>query len=182
MRGACFIRSLGQKPQDIIGSTKGHLLDYISRSQRHVTRSTFSAELFAACDACDHALLLATTLHEIANGAITKTQARALREQGGHLIPIALFVDAMSVQSAVSATFVKVPAEKSLLSHVQYLRELLDNRVLHSIIWQDTRDMLSDGLTKGAVDRTLLHQLMAGEVLVKHESKLWQPNVKHNVH
>ena len=50
--------------------------------------------------------------------------------------------------AAVAAAVVKVPAEKSLLSHVQYLRELLDQRVLHTLVWLDTRDMGADGLPK----------------------------------
>ena len=49
--------------------------------------------------------------------------------------------------------FVKPPTEKSMLTHVQYLRELLDTKVLASLSWCDTRDMLADGLTKGKVDR-----------------------------
>ena len=57
----------------------------------------------------------------------------------------------MSVFAAVSAVFIKTPAEKSLLCHVQFLRELLDYGVLAAIVWLDTRDMLSDGLTKGSV-------------------------------
>ena len=62
-----------------------------------------------------------------------------------------LYVDAMSVFAAVTATFVKTPAEKSLLSHVQFLRVVLDNGCLRYMAWLDTRDMTSDGLTKGAV-------------------------------
>ena len=62
-----------------------------------------------------------------------------------------LFVDAMSVHAAVTSTFVKTPAEKSLLCHVQFRRETLDRKTLISLIWIDTRDMVSDGLTKGAV-------------------------------
>ena len=54
----------------------------------------------------------------------------------------------MSVFAAVTAVFVKTPAEKSLLCHVQFLRELLDRGVLAAIVWLDTRDMLADGLTK----------------------------------
>ena len=53
----------------------------------------------------------------------------------------------MSVSAAVTAVFIKTPAEKSLLCHVQFLRELLDHGVLAAIVWLDTRDMLADGLT-----------------------------------
>ena len=86
-----------------------------------------------------------------------------------------LYLDALSVYAAVTATNIKVPAEKSLLSHVQFLRECLDNRLLSAIVWLDTRDMYADGLTKGAVERTLLHMLMNGQVEFKHECKAWFP-------
>jgi len=63
--------------------------------------------------------------------------------EGGY-IPVALYLDAKSVFAAVSATFVKQPAEKSLLCRVQYLREFLDKRVLQYLFWLDTRDMGAD--------------------------------------
>ena len=60
-------------------------------------------------------------------------------------------IDAMSVYAAVTATYIKHPAEKGLLSHVQFTRELLDTGVLKDLLWIDTRDMSSDGSTKGRV-------------------------------
>ena len=85
-----------------------------------------------------------------------------MRDTGGYAIPMTLQTDAMSVYAAVTATYIKNPAGKGLLSHVQFIRELLDTGVLKALLWIDTRDMSSDGLTKGSVDRMLLHQLMAG--------------------
>ena len=89
------------------------------------------------------------------------------------MIPLILLVDAMSVFAAVTATFVKIPAEKSLLCHIQFIRELLDQGTLKAMIWADTRDMSADGLTKGAVERTALHQLLDGLMVIQHEMKLW---------
>ena len=57
-------------------------------------------------------------------------EARALRDDGGYCIPMVLYVDAMSVFAAITATYIKHPAEKGLLSHVQFVRELLDSGVL----------------------------------------------------
>ena len=74
----------------------------------------------------------------------------------------------------MTATFVKIPAEKSLLSHVQYLRELLDTKLLDALIWIDTRDMVADGLTKGAVERAAIHACMNGKWDVIHEAKVWK--------
>ena len=84
-----------------------------------------------------------------------------------------LYVDAMSVFAAVTATFVKTPAEKSLLSGVQYLRELLDSWTLHAIAWLDTRDMIADGSTKGAISRKDLMTLMDGVVSIIRAPKSW---------
>ena len=88
----------------------------------------------------------------------------------------------MSVFAAVTATFVKEPAEKALWSHVKYLRELLDNHVLAHIVWLGTRDMTSDGLTKGAIDRTLLHAAMSGSMSIGHECRSWHAKVNKSRH
>ena len=61
---------------------------------------------------------------------------------------MALYVDAMSVFAATTATFIKTPAEKSLLCHVQFLRDLLDKKVLTSLLWIDTRDMIPSVLRR----------------------------------
>ena len=154
-----------------------HLLDYYCKKQRHVTRSTFGAELYAACDAADHCMLLAQLLHEVEHGSMTAAEARQYREHGGWKVPIVLGIDAMSVFAGVTAAQLKVPAEKGLWSHVQYLRELLDNGVLFSLYWIDTRDMHADGLTKGSVDRAALIAIMSGIARFQHEFKSWRPKM-----
>ncbi len=60
---------------------------------------------------------------------------------------------------------------------MQFIRELLDTGVLKALLWIDTRDMSSDGLTKGSVDRFLLHQLVDGYHKYKHECKVWSSNL-----
>ena len=87
-------------------------------------------------------------------------------------------IDAMSVYAAVTATNLKIPAEKSLWSHVQYVRELLETGVLEYLLWIDTRDMWSDGLTKGTVERVYLHELMRGLLHNRHAFKAWAPKVR----
>ena len=78
----------------------------------------------------------------------------------------------------MTAVFVKTPAEKSLLCHVQFLRELLDHGVLEAIVWLDTRDMFADGLTKGAVPRDALLHILDGAYNLTHEPKVWKPKVR----
>ncbi len=64
------------------------------------------------------------------------------------------------MHSAVEAKETKTPAEASLLTSVQSVRELLDLKRLRALHWIDTRDMLADGLTKGAVPRDAIIQLL----------------------
>ena len=69
-------------------------------------------------------------------------------------------IDARGVHSAIEAKETKTPAESSLLSSVQSVRELLDLKRLRALHWIDTRDMLGDGLTKGAVQRDAIILLL----------------------
>jgi hypothetical protein len=39
----------------------------------------------------------------------------------------------------------------------------------------DTRDMLADGMTKGAVERKDIHAAMNGEVVNNHMMRMWKP-------
>ena len=86
-------------------------------------------------------------------------------------------IDALSVFATITATYIKAPAEKGLLSHVQFVRELLDSHVLSVLSWLDTRDMIADGLTKGSIDRLALHTLMDGSITYTQEPKCWSSKV-----
>ena len=173
LRGALFLRGEGIDQSAFSQNTTVHILDWACRSQRHVTRSTFSAELLAGGDAVDQGLLTSHMLLELESGPISMQEARNRRMQGGY-IPTSLYLDAKSVYAAIIATFIKPPAEKSLLCHIQYIRELLDKGVIQYLFWIDTRDMISDGLTKGAVDRDALHALMDGVQKIQHAYEQWK--------
>ena len=151
-----------------------NILDYAARKQQHVTRSTFAAELFSACDGVDHGLLVTITLHEIERGSRSAGEARRLREEGGLAFNMWLCIDAMSVLAAMTAEAVRAPAEKSLIGHLLWLRELADRGILTGAAWVDTRDMLSDGLTKGSVDRSLIDSALNGKWVLNHTPKEWQ--------
>ena len=72
-----------------------------------------------------------------------------MAENGGFSRRTVLFTDS---NSAVTATEVELPKEKHLYT-VMKIREWLDKRVVHEIVWIDTRSMVCDGLTKGSVNR-----------------------------
>ena len=157
-------------------SAKVHLIDFLTKKVSNVTRSTFSSELFSSCDAADHALLLRQIVHEFENGCLTAEQARRLREgQLASTVSIDLAIDAMSVYAAVTAVHIKIPSEKSLLGHLQFLRELLDKGVINSLYWIDTRDMAADGMTKGSIQRTAITSAMSGSIVFSHPYKCWKP-------
>ena len=175
MRGAIFVRCSGTDASDMVKTTKGHLIEFKNGAQRRVNRSTFIAELQSACDTQDKGFLIAQLLHEACTGDISAASGKDKRDNGGYQVPMALYIDALSVYTAITATFVKIPAENGALCHLLYLRELMEHNVLFALIWTDTRDMLADGLTKGSVDREALHQLMNGDVVVTKDMKMWRP-------
>ena len=88
---------------------------------------------------------------------------------------MALYVDAQSVFVAITSTYIKIPADNGVLSHIQYARELLDTRVLQWLFWVDTRDMCADGLTKGSISREAIHDIMEGQLNLLKGTQGWTP-------
>ena len=83
LRGAVFCRGLGQSAESFAGkSSVVHVIDWACKSQRHVTRSTFSAELLGGGDAIDHGNLLSHLLYELEVGPLTAAEARNRRMTG----------------------------------------------------------------------------------------------------
>eukprot|EP00971_Amphidinium_carterae_P211236 4191430-Amphidinium_carterae.1 len=68
-------------------TTQCHLLAWSSSSQKRVTRSTFTSELYAAIDGYDEAVLLAQILRETQSGRATAADARLYSEQRGGAPP-----------------------------------------------------------------------------------------------
>ena len=112
-------------------------------------------------------------MHEICTGNTSISVARQLRENGGYAIPMALYVDAQSVFITITSTYIKIPADNGVLSHIQYVRELLDTRVLLKLFWVDTRDMCADGLTKGSISREAIQDVMNGQLNLLKGTKGW---------
>ena len=85
-------------------------------------------------------------------------------------------IDAEGVYKSLTSRDLKTPAEKTLLGHVCYIRELLQLGLIASLQWCDTRDMTADGHTKGCIDRTLILELMRGYQKFVHEVKSYRPH------
>ena len=123
-------------------------------------------------------MMLRQIVHEFQHGATSAADARALRESSARsTVRLGVVIDATSVYSATAASHIKIPAEKSLLSHLQYVRELLDRGILSYLAWCDTRDMLADALTKGSPDRNRLISSLSGIVYADHALHLWKPKI-----
>jgi len=173
LRGFVALRACSK---DLCSGQKApvHLLDYGSKQQRHVVRATFSAELYACTDTLDIGILQAVALDELLCGmSISVTDAKSAIERGPTHIKIYIVVDAMSVFTATTAPSLKVPAESSTFLHLKWIRELLDRHIFAAIAWCDTRCMVADGLTKGSVDREVLHDCMSGSWNIV-DLKLWR--------
>jgi hypothetical protein len=166
-RGANYMR-LGK---DRNGKEICHLIDWDCGSIKTVTRSTFVSELQAAISATDSSLMLALTFHEIAKGPVTPKEGMLLRESGKSIVSVRVCIDAMSVFSALSSDRIKPPAEKSMLCHLLWIKELLTCGALSEFRWVDTRDMTADGHTKGSIPREAILAVASGMLTRLHAHK-----------
>ena len=76
--------------------------------------------------------------------------------------PIDICIDAISVYDKLSCADLSIPSETSLLIHVYNIRDRLQNRCLHGVLWVDTRYMVAEGLNKGSVPRVAPRDAMSG--------------------
>ena len=121
-----------------------------------VVRSTYAAELLSLLDAIGQGNLVATAIEEIQSGAMTARQLLERHAECERSIEHDAGIDARAVFDGVTATQPRTPAEKPLFLHALAVREHLEAGHLSRLWWFDTRAMLADGLTKGAVDREAL--------------------------
>ena len=82
-----------------------------------------------------------------------------LLEEGQLYAPLGSCVDAKAVYDPISATDACELAGSSSKLHPISVRDRLAYGLIRKFFWVDTSDMLADGLTKGGIDRTLLHNV-----------------------
>ena len=159
--------------RDGVPGGKMHLLDFYSRKQTRVNRSTFSAELNALLEATDLGLVLCCFAGEVVHGTTSARELARSVEIGNLPFPLHLVGDAHAVFSAIVASEISVPNERTMLFGVKAVRDYLDTKKITALHRVDTRDMLADGLTKGTISRDcLLLALKDGEWRVKHTEQL----------
>lgn len=138
------------------------VLDYFSRRQSHVCRSTYAAELHALLDGTNQALLIRNVFSEIMQGPMTAAELSDAQLHGRHPMAVWACIDAKAVFDSIVGEPVKTPADAHLLVHALKVREWLDDGNLGKLWWVDTRDMVTDGMTKGVVNRSALLLLAEG--------------------
>ena len=111
------------------------------------------------------------TLIEIASGVKTTEQIKRYREQGELEFDVTLTIVAEGVYKSLVNRDLRTPAEKTLLGHVAWIREMLQKKVIKRFQWCDARDMVADGHTKGNIDRTALINAMKGEPEYLYETR-----------
>ena len=180
MRGLCLLRR-GDRPNN-----KGkavHLLDSVCKSHRLTVRSSYGAEMLAAAHGYDDAYPTLLTLIELKQGVLKPETLKRYRETGGLnlVLKVTLTIDAEGVYKSLTSRDLKTPAEKTLLGHVCWLREMLTLGLINTLQWCDTRDMTADGHTKGSIDRELLLEVMIGKQSFKHDTQRHTPHRKTEV-
>ena len=154
--------------------TKMHIIEYYSRKQRRVCRSTFSAELNGGADAYETARLISITWSAIYSPGKSAAQLSIDEGAGQLLIKIDLYIDCFSIFESLSQEQVRVPSEQTLILLLLSLKEALVSRQLRALVWVDTRDQLADALTKGAITRRdLVKAFCEGCWILKHDIKVF---------
>jgi hypothetical protein len=138
------------------------LLAYKSARSKRVASSTMSAETLAGCAGTEECSFIQYWFHEI------KVPTIGVKEL--LYMPCNVFmkqlpcVDCMDLYKMLIAPAQTLPSNKSLALYLSSLREDRHAERIASWVWVDTRDMLSNPLTKlesdGQIDWKLLRQVL----------------------
>ena len=148
-----------------------HIIEFSSRKQRRICRSTYAAELNAMADSLEITRLIAMTLSSCLHPYPDAKTLQQAEDNGQLAVPIEVCTDCRSVFDSLRATDTKVPTESSLILILSSIKQLLQAHVVKWLSWINTHDMLADGMTKGGVSRKALFQLsQTGAWTMQHES------------
>lgn len=139
----------------LVRGTRCQVLDWYARRHSPVVRGIYAADLLSLLDAIGQGNLIATAIEEIQAGMMSARQLPERHSSCERLIEHDAGIEARAVCDRVTAPQPRAPAEKLLFLHALAVRELKAGH-LSRLWWFDTRDVLPDGLTKGAVDREAL--------------------------
>ena len=154
MRG--YIVAFGKQDDQNPGGPL-HLLDWGSKKQKRVTRSTYSAELNSLIDCFELSKIICTAATEALQPALRPRDVIRLEAKGALALPIECTIDAKSVFDSLAQAEITPPTESALVYVLQVIKEALKSWTLRTLWWCDTHDMLSDGLNKGLISRRALN-------------------------
>jgi hypothetical protein len=137
------------------------IMEYSSRRQRRIVRSTFGAELNSLGDSLEFGKLLAYTMAELHCPSLDLNGLRLLDLNGNFPVKVHAAIDCKSIYDSLRVADVRMPTEAALILLLLQLKEMLKIGSLSALWWIDTRDMLSDGLNKGLVSRKQLLEVSA---------------------
>ena len=147
-------------------------IEWTSKKQSHICRSTYAAELHSSLDLVGLGMIISSALNEVMHGAQSALTLAEWQNSGRFAVPQELYIDARSVFDSVTSEPVKTPADKMLLVHAKALNCMLLMRQIRSLHWIDTRDMIADALNKGTIAREAIrHLFSSGEWSIKFPSK-----------
>ena len=154
-----------------VGVNKLQVLEYVSKKQSKVCRSTYAAELHSALDLMGIATIINSAMTEIHTGPKTAVELVRIQDSGENALKLFLILDAKSVVSGAVSEEPKC-TDQSVFLHLLKLREFL-GPIIHALGWIDTRDMVADGLNKGIISRDALRTLaQTGEWHVSHQPEI----------
>lgn len=166
------IIAFGNKDGPVVGSNPIQIIEYVSKKQSRVCRSTYTAELYSALDLVGLASNINSAMTEVLTGCKSASKMVDLQENGQNALQMDVVLDARAVFDSVAAADVKATTDKLMLLHALKLKELLALRVASRMLWVDTRDMLSDALNKGSVSRDEIRKACSEGVLcIQNEFK-----------
>ena len=137
------------------------ILEFLSKKLSTVARSTYSAEIQGLHSGTSNGTLLQGFVYETEYAPVAnKTVLHEALENGRCPVRHFAAVDAKAVFTSITAKVTKPPTEKHLFYLVVAMRQRLARLGFHTLWWIDTRDMLTDALTKGTIPRHALLKFM----------------------
>ena len=161
-QGGFYVLLASKAGNHICGSS--HQLSFKSSKSKRVASSTEHAETLALMAGMEESLFLQSWLYEIAHPYATSMDI--LKVPGWEHTPIIGLMDCLDVLESMVKTAVPTPVNRALTLYLHALRELHKLGFVEAYVWIDTRDNVSNCLTKlkpdGCLDLTGIKDFYRG--------------------
>ena len=155
-----------------------HLLEWYSRRQRRITRSTYAAELQGLADGLEQTRVICFALCSIVLANVSVRQLMAMEDRGALPLCVEAVTDCRSLFDSLASEEIRTPTEGSLIMVLHAMKELLRTFHFRVLWWCTTGEMAADGLNKGAVSRQgLLHLMATGSWVLRAERRAFSESV-----